>query len=385
MTDQLAGTATATATATPTAPEPAVLRVASVPSSHVYVRHIAAADDALASTTLVTRLPDPHPTIPGRSAVSQWWPPRMLDAGWVRAYADDFDVFHIQFGFDAVEPAELLRLSNELHAAGKPLVYTAHDLRNPHHVDRGEHDAQLAVIMGEADEVITLTPGAAAEIRERWGRTATVIPHPHVVDFDTMAAAAAGRSRQASGGPFRIGLHVKSLRANMNPLPLIRALAEGRTRSSDTVLQVDGHPDVLEAGGARYAPELSELLTDYAARGLIDLRIHDYFTDTELWQYLESLDASVLPYRFGTHSGWLEACRDLGTAVIAPSCGYYAEQGPVHSYRNDETGFDADSLLAAVATARRTARPAPLPVDVRRSQREAIALRHEQVYLGALA
>ena len=37
---------------------------------------------------------------------------------------------------------------------------------------------------------------------------------------------------------------------------------------------------------------------------------------------------SVLPYRFGTHSGWLEACFDLGTAVIAPSCGFYRQQHP---------------------------------------------------------
>ena len=39
--------------------------------------------------------------------------------------------------------------------------------------------------------------------------------------------------------------------------------------------------------------------------------------------------SSVLPYRFGTHSGWLEACYDLGTAVVAPTCGFYAEQQPL--------------------------------------------------------
>ena len=63
--------------------------------------------------------------------------------------------------------------------------------------------------------------------------------------------------------------------------------------------------------------------------------MHDYFSDEDLWAYLASLDLSVLPYTFGTHSGWLEACRDLQTTVLAPSCGYYAEQGPVLSYTND--------------------------------------------------
>jgi hypothetical protein len=72
------------------------------------------------------------------------------------------------------------------------------------------------------------------------------------------------------------------------------------------------------------------------------------FTDEELWAYLESLDVSVLPYRFGTHSGWLEACHDLGTTVLAPTCGYFREQRPCLSYRHDESGFDVRSLAEAV-------------------------------------
>ena len=73
--------------------------------------------------------------------------------------------------------------------------------------------------------------------------------------------------------------------------------------------------------------------------------------DAELFAYLASLDVAVLPYRFGTHSGWLEACRDLGTTVVAPSCGYYADQGPVVSYVNEEDRFDPDSFEQALAEA----------------------------------
>ncbi len=86
---------------------------------------------------------------------------------------------------------------------------------------------------------------------------------------------------------------------------------------------------------------------------MVDLEVHDYLPDDALWRHLGSLDASVLPYRFGTHSGWLEACRDLGTTVLAPTCGYFAEQGPVLSYAADEHGVDADSLAAAVRAPRR--------------------------------
>ena len=63
---------------------------------------------------------------------------------------------------------------------------------------------------------------------------------------------------------------------------------------------------------------------------------------------------SVLPYRFGTHSGWLEACRDLGTTVVAPDCGYYADQGPVLTYRMDEHRYDADSLAPPSSLRART-------------------------------
>ena len=102
--------------------------------------------------------------------------------------------------------------------------------------------------------------------------------------------------------------------------------------------------------------------------------------DDGLWAYLASLDVSVLPYRFGTHSGWLEACRDLGVAVIAPSCGYYADQGPVLGYEHDEDHFDADSLVAAVREAHAGPRAQPIGVDERRRQRAQVAAAHARVY-----
>ena len=80
-------------------------------------------------------------------------------------------------------------------------------------------------------------------------------------------------------------------------------------------LRVDAHTDVMRQGGRREARPVAAGLARMDGRGLIDLRVHDYFTDDELWDYLSSLDVSVLPYRFGTHSGWLEACYDLGTTV----------------------------------------------------------------------
>jgi hypothetical protein len=150
-------------------------------------------------------------------------------------------------------------------------------------------------------------------------------------------------------------------------------------------LQIDVHHEVFEADAHCYAPEIGARLRRLAAEHeAVELREHDYFSDEELWDYLIGLDVSVLPYRFGTHSGWLEACYDLGTAVVAPTCGFYAEQRPCHVYRHDETHLDAGSLAAAVRAAYEQA-PAPRADSrTRREERRRVAAAHHALYASLL-
>ena len=348
------------------------LVIASVPANHVYVRHLAPEDGSGP-----VRLPDPPPA--GAAATQQWWPPVMLDPGWAATH--DFDLFHLHFGFDACSPAELERLAAVLQRRGKPLVLTVHDLRNPHHEDRRAHDRQLDVLIPAADALVTLTPGAAREIRRRWGRRAVVLPHPHVVDLTTMGRASDPLDRTS----FRVGLHVKSLRAGMDPLRILSTLVETVGELDGAVLQVNGHRDVLDPGGARHDRELAVRLRAHEARGDLELRVHDYFSDAELWRYLRGLDVSVLPYRFGTHSGWLEACRDLGTNVVAPSCGYFCEQGPVYTYVHDEDRFEPASLADALVMAYGERPGLGVTVAERRRQRDDVARGYDAVYRSVLA
>ncbi len=350
--------------------------MASVPGSHVYVRHL-----ALESGRAPVRLPDPDPSSPERSTTETWWPPVMLEPEW--AATAEFDVFHLQFGFDACSVERLHELTATLRRRGKPFVYTVHDLRNPHHADRETHDRQLDVLVPAADALVTLTPGAAEEIRRRWGRTATVLPHPHVVDFQTMARALDSRARRRTGA-FRVGLHVKSLRASMDPLRLLPTLVETVQGLPGGVLQVNAHHDVFDPDGLRHDADLAAYLRVNADAGLIDLRVHDFFSDEDLWGYLGSLDVSVLPYRFGTHSGWLEACRDLGTTVVAPTCGYFSEQGPVLPYTHDETTYDAASLAAALVTAHAERPQLGTTIDERRRQRRDVSAAHDELYRSLL-
>jgi Glycosyltransferase Family 4 len=314
-----------------------LLRVASVPSSHVYVRHLSPVD----GTGAVERLPDPVPA-DGRKVPGGWWPPLMLDPEWVKQNHGEFDLFHIHFGFDAIDPATLAMTLSELESRNIPLVYTVHDLRNPHHPEPDAHNAQQDVLVKAADALVTLTTGAAEYISRRWNRSATVLPHPHVLHSKRIE-----RPRRTSN-QFTIGIHAKSLRANMDPLPLIDVLAEKVRELPNARLQINVHDELFDPDNHWYAPEIGQQILEYRDKPDVVVRMHPYFTDNELWDYLESLTVSVLPYRFGTHSGWLEACHDLGTAVIAPSCGFYGQQQECEVFRFDEHRFDADGLRTAV-------------------------------------
>ena len=218
----------------------APLRIASVPSGHVYVRHLSPEGGGGG----VERLRDPDPDDPRRSAEQRWWPPVMLRPEW--AETADIDVFHVQFGFDTCTPDGLRELVGVLRRRGIPLVITVHDLRNPHHSDRREHDAQLDVLVPAADAVVTLTPAPPPRSRRRWGVEALVVPHPHVVDLAPPAPCGSARRT----GPWTVGLHVKSLRASMDPLAVLADPGgAGRGRCPTRRLLVNGHRDVLDDGG----------------------------------------------------------------------------------------------------------------------------------------
>ena len=126
------------------------IRVASIPANHPYVRHLAPLD----GEGRVVRLPDPAPDVPD-PLPGQWWPPAMLDTGWVAAQHREFDLAHLHFGFDAATPAELTSWTAELARHGRPLIFTVHDLINPHFVDQTRHEAHLDVLIPAADELIT--------------------------------------------------------------------------------------------------------------------------------------------------------------------------------------------------------------------------------------
>ena len=358
------------------------IRVASIPSGHPYVSHLAppdADDGSVRGSSPVHRLPDPRPLVVAPQP-GQWWPPAMLDPRWVATHGNDFDVMHVHFGFDTATPEDLGEWIGQLRRHRKPLVMTVHDLVNPHFADPTAHLAQLDVLIAAADGLVTLTARAAAQIRSRWGRTAAVIPHPHVVPLDRLPAQPRPRPHRVSGTSFIIGVHAKNLRANLDPLPVLSVLLDALPAMPTATLRVDVHREILDAtDGDERTRAFRGWLRDNAAHPRVEVHSHDRFTDEELYDYLEGLDLAVLPYRFGTHSGWLEACVDLGTGVLVPSIGCYRDQHGHPAYTLDPTD-GTGSLNATIRRIHDGDLDATPPRPDRARQRAEIAVAHEQLY-----
>lgn len=346
--------------------------VASVPASHPYVRGISGAPGIIV-------LDDPP--VPGEP-VGTWWPPAVLDPAWIRAHRNDADLLHLHFGTESFPPGHLTACIDAAHEVGWPVVFTVHDLEHPQATDQALYLAQLDELIPAVDAVITLTHGAAREIRERWGRDAEVIPHPSLFPVDAPAPAV------LPSDDLRVGVFLKDLRPNVDApgtvAAALDAVAALRARDVPAVAEIRMHHAVRDAAAADAVRRLC------AASDHAQLIEHERLTDAQLAISLARLDACVLPYRHGTHSGWLELCWDLGVPVVAPDLGHYAEQHPDGSvvtwHPGDPASLTAalDDLLTPRTAARSGSRRRAQRVIDRRSIRQttdlAAAAQHARLY-----
>ncbi|QIG43315.1 glycosyltransferase family 4 protein [Nocardioides anomalus] len=343
------------------------LDVVAVPAGHPYVEHLLPAGGGPAGFAF---RPDPDPDDPSRPATGRWWPPVALGPAWLAA--QDCDVLHVHFGFDATPADQLAELLDVAEDRGIGVVVTVHDLHSPHQEDPREHLAKLDVLVPHADAVLTLTAGAAARIAARWGRVAQVVAHPHLVDLDAMTRLRAARRERV---PTTVGVEIKALRTNTDPDLLPRL--ETACGELGLGLRVGVHRELAQRSDERSRATTRWLVA--ATRRGVDVQWHDRFPDDELWRWLADLDVAVLPYRFGTHSGWLEACHDVGTPVVAPAVGCYGDQGAAALFALDDTGSLTDALRRAVGRAG-PAGLAGLDAPARRRQRERLAAEHDRTY-----
>ncbi|ROR52954.1 hypothetical protein EDD41_0073 [Luteococcus japonicus] len=309
-----------------------------------------------------------------------WWPPALFDPARREAALDGADVVHVHFGVEQVPLHDMLATIDELDRRGIALVVTVHDLRNPHLEEDAHHAERLDLLIREAEVVVTLTASAATEIRRRWGREAVVLPHPHVAPLGRIGGVAGPRGRRRGQGrrPL-VGVDLKGLRTNTMHAAELAQVATAVT-GCDCDLRVGIHAEVLDGLETR-DPDLARLLRGWQAgkgdEAGVTVAPHERYSDDGLLDHLSSLSAVVLPYRFGTHSGYLEACRDVGTAVVARAVGCYHDQHACPTFSLDDI---EDTLPGALRVALDGRVEWTATREERRAEAEGVRAAHRRIY-----
>ena len=340
------------------------VRVVSIPAAHPYVRSVT-------SSSQIDLLDDPQAE---GAPAGQWWPPVALNARWISDHASQADILHIHFGTESFTPEQLRATLDAAHDANWPVVFTVHDLVHPQLAVQDAYERQLDVLIPGVDALLTLTSAAAAEIARRWNRSARVVGHPALLTTRPRAVIA------PQGQQYRVGMFLKDLRPNIAAETMVVAFDAALDRLAgeglDVVGEVRMHRRVRDT-------RVRDRVRDLCRRSRrITLVEHDRLDDADLADTLALLDACVLPYGYGTHSGWLELCWDLGVAVAVPSTGYYADQ---HAHPSIAT-FSADPRGEVLAATLRRLADSPHTTRVGTGRRaEQMAQRRDQRAVDDLA
>jgi hypothetical protein len=346
------------------------IRVAAIPGAHPYVRAITPSDGS------VRMLADP---VVDAAHPERWWPPAMLDAEWIRANADAFDVMHVHFGMESLPAGRLAGAVDALEALRMPLVFTVHDLENPQLADQGAHRRDLDVLVPRATRLLTLTSVAATRIRDAWGRDATVVPHPTLLD-DAPPPAPGLR------GAFTIGVHLRDLRPNIDGVATIASLLAALDGLRTAGIPAAGRVLVNET--TRDAEAAAAIERMLAARVDCTLVRRPRPDDDALLAEIDALDVAWLPYAHGTHSGWVELCFDRGVPVVGPAHLPMAAQHPSDFHGLDATA-PANAVRSAIETGTRAGSVERIALVARRlhqrrDERKAVQSAHAEQYRAVM-
>lgn len=330
------------------------IRVCTIPGRHGYV------DRCLDGARDVQHLPDPTGNT---SQADPWQASPALSPDWVAAHAAEIDIVHLHFGFEHRTPRELQTWVETLARLQIALVLTVHDLDNPHVAGQVAHHRSLGVLTRAAAAVLTLTQGAAELIQRDYGIGVQVVAHPHQFDLGLVGR----RIRPRSGRSGRIGLNLRSQRANVDAPAALALLefappcAQVVVRTSETTLRAGNPVGALVREGQRNGHWEVDAVAGYSG-------------EHELWEFLSGLDALLLPYRWGTHSGWVESCWDVGTTVVAPPVGHYAQQHEVTELALDSA---PDTIRRILGELRPLGGASP---ERRHAEQVEVAASHAQTY-----
>ena len=280
------------------------------------------------------------------------------------------DVAHVHFGYDYLAPESADDVVRHLAGVDVPMVLTVHDIVYPADDDQQPHRSHTGTLVEAATTVVTLTDVAAPELWVRWGVQPLVIPHPRLLSEEEISAAVRGSKHLRSTDSEVVGVLLERMVENIEGPELLDQLASVASGRPGAELRILVEAQAWrDACGDDGVSSSNHLVAELAAEGdwtSVRLVRYESLDLGVLLAEVAALDVCVLPYRFATHSTWLELCRDLGVAPVFPAVGCLRDQWFDRCDPADHSGEVYDPRdPAAVAAAVRAALDTPLAVPPR--------------------
>lgn len=311
----------------------------------------------------------------------------------------DVDVAHVHLGHDYLSVGAVERAMASLASSGVPVLLTVHDIHHPSDLEDPQLLDRVGALVTAAARVVTLTEEGALRMLERWDVAAAVVPHPRLLDESEISTAIRsakhlrGDGQQRGDGPGPVvGVLLERMGENIEGPELLDKLAPVPTGRQDAELRILVESrSWQEAVGEEPGTDGDPLVSELAAEGdwqSVRLVTYEALDLGPLLPELAALDACVLPYRFASHSTWLELCRDLGVAAVFPDLGFLAAQwfsghDPAHF------GGQAYSPVDPVAVARAVSavldQPKPVPPRNEASAAQSVMEAYAQLYRDVAA
>ena len=229
-----------------------------------------------------------------------------------QAFTDSFDILHLHYGFE-FEDMDLINLVLR-RLSGKGIVFTCHETHSVH-ASPG-YERYLRFMLSRADQLMTLTEGAAIKITRLLTepKPITVAPHGYAMDPRSPWFGGAG------GSSVPEVVMYGALRPNRDTLTTIANLLMGCVPDCHAQLLTRPIRDEAQMNALLPLANLARN-NDY---GQIELSLP--LSDESLAERLASCDILVLPYLNAGHSGALEMAFDMGLLPVVTNVGHLPEQ-----------------------------------------------------------
>ena len=230
--------------------------------------------------------------------------------------------------------------------------------------------------MPRATRLVTLTRAAADRIRDTWGREATVVAHPTLLD-------GLAPPTPTASGPSTIGIHLRDVRPSIDAIGSVRSLLatldDLRAEGADALGRVLVNDATRDPGVVDRIAALVRGRTD------CELIRRPRPDDDALVDEVDRLDVAWLPYAHGTHSGWVELCFDRAVQVVGPPDLPMVEQHADEYHAWSAHGSATPAVRRAIAAASRAGSAERIAavehrLHLRRCERKAVREAHAALY-----